>query len=875
MVFEDGSRKEINTLPYFDKCKEDEIIIAENKVPDYLCGNTISFLSADKTLQIFVGDEEIYSFGIGDERKIGHTPGSIMVFADIPADAYGKTIKIVMQSHFEDFATYMTSIKVADRDIAILKYIELKLFDVMCCVIIFICGLVIIILAIIQKLVNHKTDGLFSLGAYLMLISVYHIIETKVLTVFYGNQYLYSNLVFIILMTAPLLFENLLYEKAYGVRTHAKLLMIASIANIVGQVTLQCLNIFDFMDMAVISHFILGVAVITAFYSQVMYISEDGKMNAIIIGVFFMTLGAVTDIVRTYIDKVGDFGKFSRYGVCVFAITEIVTCMQDMIKSQIELAETARIQADNANKAKSQFLANMSHEIRTPINGILGMDAMIMKECTDSSQLEYALNIQHASQNLLAIVNDILDISKIEAGKMDIVPVEYELQSMLNDCYQLVAGRASDKGLYFNMQIAPDLPSGLKGDEVRIRQIINKLLSNAVKYTHEGGFTLKLSGGKKEGNTIDLCISVKDTGMGIKKHELNKLFNSYTRMDQEKNRNIEGTGLGLNLTKNLVELMNGTITVDSVYGQGSEFKVVIPQFVINNTPINDWSKSYNSMMTLKDKEVVELYAPGAHILVVDDVEMNLKVVQGLLKDTYIKIDTALNGIKAISMIRQKHYDLILLDHMMPELDGVETLKRIKALKDNPNKDTPVIMLTANAVVGVREEYLKEGFTDYLSKPIFENKLKRTIIKYISEDLVQHREAEEEIVEEAKNPYQAISGDLSMEKAFATYGIDFKSGMAYCMDNIELYKEIVESFVKDNLMNQMIEQFEDSNWVEYRTIAHSIKSSANTIGAKELGEKARLLEYAARDVDVEYIKAHHQEVVEKYMVLIRQLSDFMG
>ena len=392
----------------------------------------------------------------------------------------------------------------------------------------------------------------------------------------------------------------------------------------------------------------------------------------------------------------------------------IVCFVYDLTKEKNMLEQLVR-----ANEAKSQFLANMSHEIRTPINGILGMDSMLLKECKDEVLREYAKNIQSAGQSLLSIINDILDISKIESGKLEILPIKYELFSILNDCYNLTKAKLQEKPLEFEIRVNENLPSWLYGDEVRIRQIINNFLSNAVKYTKQGKVTFCLDYEQKSDEQIRLVISVADTGIGIREEDLGKLFTSFTRIEEKRNRNIEGTGLGLSLTKNLVDLMGGEVIVESTYGRGSCFTARIPQKIVDATPMGDFSRRYQQYLSSSDDDTLSFSAPEAKILVVDDVEMNLKVVKGLLKETQIQIDTAVSGRQCLERVKTTRYDVIFLDHMMPEMDGIETLQNMKLLKDNLNREVPVIMLTANAIVGAKEEYIQAGFTDYLTKPIQE------------------------------------------------------------------------------------------------------------------------------------------------------------
>ncbi len=401
-----------------------------------------------------------------------------------------------------------------------------------------------------------------------------------------------------------------------------------------------------------------------------------------------------------------------------------------------------------ANEAKSIFLASMSHEIRTPINAIVGMNEMVLRESDDDNVISYASNIESASGTLLSLVNDILDFTKIDSGLMEIIPDDYELYSVLNDCYTLLELRAAGKGLSLELVNAPDIPANLYGDEIRIRQIITNLLTNAVKYTDNGSITMTV--GFTESDTtlyssnedapnerlIDLRVSVKDTGRGISEEGLKSLFNSFTRVDEKKNKNIEGTGLGLAITKQLTELMGGRIDVTSQEGVGSEFSVVIPQRAVGNATMGDFSERFRRKKNAGRKYKVSFVAPEARILVVDDLEVNLKVVTMLLKNTEAKIDTATSGEACLKAYESNDYDVVLLDHMMPEMDGMETLKQLKKSKKYMAKRTPVVALTANATLGAEKIYLDTGFDDYLTKPVKGEELEAMILKYIPEELVK-------------------------------------------------------------------------------------------------------------------------------------------
>ncbi len=402
-------------------------------------------------------------------------------------------------------------------------------------------------------------------------------------------------------------------------------------------------------------------------------------------------------------------------------------------KQLIELKE----EAERANEAKSSFLARMSHEIRTPINAILGMNEMILRETDLGSVREYATNIYSASKVLLSIINDILDLSKIESSKMELMEADYNMGNLLLDIENMISLRAEEKNLNFKIVTDATMPKLLYGDEKRIKQCIVNLLTNSVKYTKEGSVTMQMDYVKNDDDTINLWVSVSDTGIGIKEDDLYLLFDPFTRLDMKKNKTIEGTGLGLSITKRLLEMMGGNLTVESIYGKGSTFSFVVPQKVAGEEPLGDYKKSADDVALPDAQERRAYVAPNAKILAVDDTRVNITVVKGLLKRLKVQFDSALSGQECLDKVKANRYDIILLDHMMPEMDGIETLHNMQQMEEYIQNKPVVIALTANAIVGAREEYLREGFVDYLSKPIDSVQLEEMIHKYLPEELVEY------------------------------------------------------------------------------------------------------------------------------------------
>lgn len=415
----------------------------------------------------------------------------------------------------------------------------------------------------------------------------------------------------------------------------------------------------------------------------------------------------------------------------------------DMTESYLYTQQLIELKnaAESANEAKSSFLAQMSHEIRTPINAVLGMNEMILRETESNSIKEYAYNIQNAGKTLLTIINDILDLSKIESSKMEIVETDYDVANLLTDVENMITMRAEEKNLTMKVQVDPNLPARLHGDEMRIKQCVTNLLTNSVKYTKEGSVTLKVGVADKKSGIVDLQVSVSDTGIGIKENDLNKLFDPFTRLNMIRNKNIEGTGLGLSITKRLIDMMGGELSVESSYGSGSTFSFVIPQNVVGEEVIGDYREKVRHKSD-EDKGGKKTFtAPRAQILAVDDNRVNITVVKGLLKRLKVQFDSALSGQECLDKVGKKHYDIILLDHMMPEMDGIETLRAMRDLEEYKANKPVVIALTANAIVGAKEEYLKEGFEDYISKPIDSAQLEVMICRYLSGDLIEYEEVQ--------------------------------------------------------------------------------------------------------------------------------------
>jgi signal transduction histidine kinase/ActR/RegA family two-component response regulator len=714
-------------LPVYVPASAGEKVSIKTIIPDEVSDHDwFSMRVSHQDLKIYIDGElrkEVINRDTGIYRK---EATSHYVLVELFDEDSGKEVVIDGFSQ-SDGRRYFSEIFFGDTATLVSNILRNDIWSFGFSLIFGIIGIMAAILGMAVRIASKNDIQLDHIGWALFLISLWDMTQSDfrdILFVNYKAASIVPPMAQLLFCVSLSMYFNSLTKKRYSVELGIYEFVCFTYLGVL--VTLQALRISDMAEH------VTGVMIFCYIsFGIVFYICLKDKKKGylkdyfgIAVGYGIVALLGIAQMIEFAVHRGNSNGMYLMSGVAILMLFAFVHSTSVFLKLNTEKRAALRVA-----ESKSAFLANMSHEIRTPINAILGLNEAILRECKDENIINYATDVEQAGHLLVSLINDILDFSKLESGKMDLVISEYNLRHVLQNLYQMIKSRVGNKDLKIVFEVDENLPLKYIGDEVRIQQVIMNLLTNAVKYTESGKVGLNVSGQYTDGRFY-LKFVVSDTGMGIREEDQAKLFDAFQRLDEERNKHIEGTGLGLAICTQFVKMMNGTISVESTYGSGSVFTVVIPETPVGSEKIERIKTEERE----KGEERKDYFkAPDARILVVDDIKVNLKVAVSLLKKTEIQIDTAGSGDEALALIKENTYDAILLDHMMPVKDGIETFHELKAMKDNPNKKTPVIMLTANAVTGAKEEYMDEGFADYLSKPFSATEVQKILLKHLPKE----------------------------------------------------------------------------------------------------------------------------------------------
>lgn len=867
-------------LPYMGTHETLDIVAFQNELPLECTGLTINFSSTNAKVRVLLDDKEIYQYGFSGED----TTGNIENFIDIPNMFQDGSIWIELTSLSSNMPITLGNVLVETSDLIVIGVFD-SIANIGCCLLIIIMAIIMFVLALIRRHTNQPSRGEVFLGLAGLSAGIYCFIETNTLSIFYDIQEGYviqEYLILLIPLFLVLYFDRNLHTVFPRCFT---VLLWCVCANAAIQIFLQLFHIRNLENMTGISAIIIGLVCVTAIVCLLLFDHRNRSYQTwtTVLSLLVLLSGGIVNVIMNTIYRYSGDNTAGQYTMAVFGVmmtTQHVFQLSKEYRANAE--ENARLLAEKikealaANEAKGRFLAHMSHEIRTPINAVLGMDEMILRESKEQTIKEYAMDIYTAGQTLLTLINDILDFSKIESGKMEIVPAEYDICSLIHDLANITSQRAENKNILFKVEADPEIPSLLYGDDVRIRQILTNILTNAVKYTHEGTVWLRIQG-RRQNETAVLRFEVEDTGIGIREEDLPKLSAEFERIEEDRNRHIEGSGLGMNITSQLLTLLGSRLQVESTYGKGSKFYFELEQKIIDATPIGDFESRVRRIAGNYHYDA-KLCAPDAKILVVDDNAVNRKVFRNLLKETQIQVTDAAGGKECLELVQKNRYDLIFLDHMMPEMDGIETLHHIKRLDDSPCQDTPIVVLTANAVSGAKEKYLSEGFDDFLSKPIVPEKLEHMIQKMLPQKLLSG--AGPASLQTAEAHSDTDTPAVLPEEFPPVDGLDWNYAWMHLPD-LELLQYTLKEFyaqidsAADNLERSYERITEPEQLTQYRIQVHAMKSLAATVGLLPLSGLAKILEYAAKDGKIDVILAVTMPFLEEWRSYSRKLHGVFG
>lgn len=874
-LHEDGSKTAIQ-IPGKYKLERNEPMSVETVLPDQIPHNTyLCFRSAKQEMKIYIDGVLRQTYSTKDTRLFGKVSAVAYIFLELEPSDEGKTLTLEVQTD-SSYSGMFYTVYLGDRLGIWTDFFRKYGVEIIVAFFALILGIISIVMGMILRIYYRKEIVLDYLGWGVLIAAIWLVSNSIFRQLISPNLSLINDMAFLSLMLLPLpltIYMNGIQKQRYELLY--RMLCTIIILDFVICTFLHAMKWVDYTDTIVCMACVNVLAIIGIGISIVIDIKK-----AYIKEYFWVAIGILASILAALVQMVMYFLKIARFSGMILALGLTFLLIFAAIHTIYEILQVEREKqrALMSNEMKGKFLARMSHEIRTPINSVLGMNAMVLRESSERKIREYAMDIQNAGQNLLAIINDILDFSKIDSGKMELVPVVYDFSSMVHDVVNMISLKADAKNLQLQIYVDEKLPSRMRGDDVRIRQILVNLLTNAVKYTEQGMIAFHVDG-EILGDMAVLRFQVEDTGIGIKEEDLGKLYREFERIEESRNRNIEGTGLGMSIAVQLLELMGSKLKVESTYGKGSCFSFELKQEIIDQRPVGNLEERIHKQ-TEEYEYHVTFTAPDAQILLVDDNPVNRKVFINLLKETMVNIEEASGGVACLEMIRQKKYDVIFLDHMMPDMDGVETLHHMKEETDHLCAGVPVIALTANAISGAREMYLSEGFDAFVSKPVDPEKLEKLLMETLPADKIIYHQKE-----------AGKEADLKLTGADNGFcqidGIDWEYALLHTKDQnvlsatVKDYYALIDSeaFALKGMLEELTQSESEADvsraLSQYRIKVHAMKSSAALIGAVGLSGVAKLLEEAARDGNKDDVVLLTPLFLKKWTSYKELLQPFVG
>lgn len=865
------------------------VVRIQNTIPENIGSRTAILIKGlHQDVEVSIEGEVVGRLENSATRRFGrHTPTGYLLIP-LPEETAGKSIEIQYSALESKTAGQLTDIRIG-TEIGILFWMQRSFLNsVLFALLLLYTGFVIIIFGMVLRFAFQENSNvnITYLGTTAVCVAIWMLAESRMKQFYYGNLAVGEMILWEALFLAPI--PMLFYVDRLQKRRYSKQYIIGSVIALLLNITVMILeltNIMDFYEVHLAGWAVILGCVLLVLTTLIVDWFKGFRQWKLLTGIFILFICVVLQMWGYETSATGIVSNnYISLGLILFIIIMGISAVTDMLRQKQE-----QLLAIKADETKMDFLANMSHEIRTPINAILGFDEMILREVEDEQLLEYASNIKKAGDNLLYLVNDILDTSKVESGKVELICDEYKTSNMLSDVINMTYIKAQEKGLSFDIFIGKDIPRKLYGDEMRVKQILTNVLNNAVKYTEVGSVTLSVSFDALEHNHGRLRISVADTGIGIREEDIDKITESFQRFDIQRNRSIEGTGLGMSIVSSLLEVMGGTLKIYSTYGEGSDFRIIIPQDIRDATPIGNYQNDYRKDLQVQPSYQAMFTAPQAKVLFVDDNFMNLSVAKGLLKKTKLQIDTASSGVACLELTRNKKYDLIFMDHLMPEMDGIETLRRLRREAGNPNQNTSVIALTANAIKGLKDFYLKEGFCEYLTKPIEGKRLEEVLLRLLPQEYIISAEVDagavldrlnEDAMEDNGEGDDAVSVDTCMKELSALLEqahIQLTDGYRFAGRSMGQFHWMIMLFVESfqEKYERLRELYTEEDTEGYTIEVHALKSNAKGIGANQLYQLAWEHEQQSRTGNWTYVQEHWEELCQEWSCVINGILNYVG